>query len=155
MTRSPRTPSSRRAASNCPRSPPSSPTASTSACATRSATTSASPSSRRAEPLAAGVGAPPGVADPSAAPTSRPCIVAVGPLETPGRPRGCGAAGSAPHWQCGGQGFESPQLHPCDQAVLLLEGGLSRSEERRVGKECRSRWSPYHYKKKQILAMDV
>ena len=23
-------------------------------------------------------------------------------------------------------------------------GGLSRSEERRVGKECRSRWSPYH-----------
>ena len=25
----------------------------------------------------------------------------------------------------------------------LLE--LIRSEERRVGKECRSRWSPYHY----------
>src|SRR5256886_13892165 len=23
-------------------------------------------------------------------------------------------------------------------------GGLARSEERRVGKECRSRWSPYH-----------
>ena len=23
-------------------------------------------------------------------------------------------------------------------------GGRSRSEERRVGKECRSRWSPYH-----------
>ena len=23
-------------------------------------------------------------------------------------------------------------------------GALSRSEERRVGKECRSRWSPYH-----------
>src|SRR5258707_10742135 len=23
-------------------------------------------------------------------------------------------------------------------------GGTSRSEERRVGKECRSRWSPYH-----------
>ena len=22
--------------------------------------------------------------------------------------------------------------------------GVSRSEERRVGKECRSRWSPYH-----------
>ena len=22
--------------------------------------------------------------------------------------------------------------------------GMSRSEERRVGKECRSRWSPYH-----------
>src|SRR3712207_2465562 len=25
----------------------------------------------------------------------------------------------------------------------------ARSEERRVGKECRSRWSPYHYKKTQ------
>src|SRR5438876_2358024 len=24
-----------------------------------------------------------------------------------------------------------------------------RSEERRVGKECRSRWAPYHYKKKK------
>ena len=23
-------------------------------------------------------------------------------------------------------------------------GGFTRSEERRVGKECRSRWSPYH-----------
>src|SRR3989449_10235236 len=26
----------------------------------------------------------------------------------------------------------------------LLIGGSMRSEERRVGKECRSRWSPYH-----------
>ena len=25
-----------------------------------------------------------------------------------------------------------------------LTGGKPRSEERRVGKECRSRWSPYH-----------
>ena len=24
------------------------------------------------------------------------------------------------------------------------DGCLDRSEERRVGKECRSRWSPYH-----------
>src|SRR2546426_5530644 len=29
-------------------------------------------------------------------------------------------------------------------ACLLAEGPLKRSEERRVGKECRSRWSPYH-----------
>ena len=34
--------------------------------------------------------------------------------------------------------------------VLMQEGkeaglgSLTRSEERRVGKECRSRWSPYH-----------
>ena len=26
----------------------------------------------------------------------------------------------------------------------LRQGVISRSEERRVGKECRSRWSPYH-----------
>src|SRR2546422_11115879 len=28
---------------------------------------------------------------------------------------------------------------------------LRRSEERRVGKECRSRWSPYHLKKKKRI----
>ena len=27
---------------------------------------------------------------------------------------------------------------------LVLSGLATRSEERRVGKECRSRWSPYH-----------
>ena len=26
----------------------------------------------------------------------------------------------------------------------ILITGATRSEERRVGKECRSRWSPYH-----------
>src|SRR3990167_3248641 len=29
-------------------------------------------------------------------------------------------------------------------ALLLVSLGIMRSEERRVGKECRSRWSPYH-----------
>ena len=29
----------------------------------------------------------------------------------------------------------------CEQEVVL---NTTRSEERRVGKECRSRWSPYH-----------
>ena len=28
--------------------------------------------------------------------------------------------------------------------VFAMIEALSRSEERRVGKECRSRWSPYH-----------
>ena len=32
--------------------------------------------------------------------------------------------------------------HPGERAGEELE--LTRSEERRVGKECRSRWSPYH-----------
>ena len=34
-----------------------------------------------------------------------------------------------------------------DENNWFLEGTFdsdSRSEERRVGKECRSRWSPYH-----------
>src|SRR5256885_9822278 len=30
-----------------------------------------------------------------------------------------------------------------------------RSEERRVGKECRSRWSPYHYKKNSEYVVAV
>src|SRR5258707_15457097 len=28
--------------------------------------------------------------------------------------------------------------------ILALKAAIRRSEERRVGKECRSRWSPYH-----------
>ena len=30
------------------------------------------------------------------------------------------------------------------QGLISEERVLTRSEERRVGKECRSRWSPYH-----------
>ena len=45
-------------------------------------------------------------------------------------------------------GFEIPKeilADPrCDLALALEIFYLSRSEERRVGKECRSRWSPYH-----------
>src|SRR5688572_33448643 len=42
-----------------------------------------------------------------------------------------------------------------DHAIRHLQGTFhedpenERSEERRVGKECRSRWSPYHKKKKK------
>src|SRR2546425_13333396 len=45
-----------------------------------------------------------------------------------------------------GQGaafVRAPVLDRVD-AVLTAEDGDLRSEERRVGKECRSRWSPYH-----------
>src|SRR3712207_9048152 len=31
-----------------------------------------------------------------------------------------------------------------EYAFKIMRDGTSRSEERRVGKECRSRWSPYH-----------
>jgi len=30
------------------------------------------------------------------------------------------------------------------KGMVLAMLGRNRSEERRVGKECRSRWSPYH-----------
>src|SRR3712207_7758778 len=36
------------------------------------------------------------------------------------------------------KGVQWPRLTPADVQNLI------RSEERRVGKECRSRWSPYH-----------
>src|SRR6266496_4811171 len=36
------------------------------------------------------------------------------------------------------------QLRSAPWLFGLLFGALRRSEERRVGKECRSRWSPYH-----------
>src|SRR5438309_2953582 len=37
-----------------------------------------------------------------------------------------------------------------DHEVQLRRQGKTRSEERRVGKECRSRWSPYHEKEKKV-----
>src|SRR5438034_9369519 len=36
-----------------------------------------------------------------------------------------------------------------DMDVFIVRTS-GRSEERRVGKECRSRWSPYHLKKKDM-----
>src|SRR6266542_6846375 len=42
----------------------------------------------------------------------------------------------------------SPSRRSCASAPRWRRGrSRSRSEERRVGKECRSRWSPYHEKK--------
>ena len=41
-------------------------------------------------------------------------------------PRRTGLNAIMTAWQCGGQGFESPQLHPSDQAVLRFGGGLRR-----------------------------
>ena len=39
---------------------------------------------------------------------------------------------------------ELPKYYCGFTACYRKEAGLTRSEERRVGKECRSRWSPYH-----------
>ena len=52
-------------------------------------------------------------------------------------------------WACGRASVYDGENHytftdqPID--VAIIGGGpAGRSEERRVGKECRSRWSPYH-----------
>ena len=36
------------------------------------------------------------------------------------------------------------QIAAVEAAMTQTQDALTRSEERRVGKECRSRWSPYH-----------
>src|SRR5260370_41643528 len=38
----------------------------------------------------------------------------------------------------------TPEMEQQLDSLLGQIQGRSRSEERRVGKECRSRWSPYH-----------
>src|SRR5258707_5734057 len=57
---------------------------------------------------------------------------------------------------CALNGERSPMKRPSGvlAAETMTTGSeaaamASRSEERRVGKECRSRWSPYHQKKKE------
>ena len=42
------------------------------------------------------------------------------------------------------QAQEVPSWDSCEFLDLWFTGMEGRSEERRVGKECRSRWSPYH-----------
>src|SRR5260370_31244928 len=42
-----------------------------------------------------------------------------------------------------------PASRLIDQRIRDLGGW--RSEERRVGEECRSRWAPYHLKKKSVI----
>src|SRR5437667_12351000 len=57
------------------------------------------------------------------------------------RPEGALSAGAALPNTCTFSGLPHQPL----RAYISI-----RSEERRVGKECRSRWSPYHEKKKKI-----
>src|SRR3712207_9348111 len=52
-------------------------------------------------------------------------------------------AGLFPHTRKGGWPMRRASLLAVVGAVLLV-AFAGRSEERRVGKECRSRWSPYH-----------
>ena len=43
-----------------------------------------------------------------------------------------------------GSNFVHYMLKKYPEILLVNLDKLTRSEERRVGKECRSRWSPYH-----------
>src|SRR5438034_4432544 len=46
--------------------------------------------------------------------------------------------------------LEDARSTPIEVSLTLLTTVHDRSEERRVGKECRSRWSPDHEKKKRM-----
>src|SRR3546814_13955309 len=56
---------------------------------------------------------------------------------------------------------DAARLIMWEDADVMVAGGAeaARSEERRVGKECvstcRSRWSPYHSKKKKVEAKEL
>ena len=43
-----------------------------------------------------------------------------------------------------GKSYPDGTAEKCKACDAVLLGAVGRSEERRVGKECRSRWSPYH-----------
>src|SRR5256885_4017074 len=47
-------------------------------------------------------------------------------------------------WLAGGQEVRGRLVGLDGGQIVLEHDGGTRSEERRVGKECRSRWSPYH-----------
>src|SRR5437016_12317690 len=46
--------------------------------------------------------------------------------------------------------LEVRKIKVCEKSTRRLSPNV-RSEERRVGKECRSRWWQYHYKKKKTM----
>src|SRR5256886_9872736 len=50
----------------------------------------------------------------------------------------------AQHWKGGGPGMYPIAICLVFAIAVIVDRVQVRSEERRVGKECRSRWSPYH-----------
>ena len=45
---------------------------------------------------------------------------------------------------CGANAYEKKYYFNEEQFKMIPDSIKQRSEEHRVGKECRSRWSPYH-----------
>ena len=70
-------------------------------------------------------------ASPAERAATRPMLSAISAESRPKEKAACVSGGSA----------ERPQFSRTGRA---RQRGRRRSEERRVGKECRSRWSPYH-----------
>ena len=84
----------------------------------------------------------------------------VGYFDTPGYARGVAVAGNYAYVADGSSGLRvisiADPAHPTEVGYYVTLGHaygvavagnyayVARSEERRVGKECRSRWSPYH-----------
>src|SRR5258708_11664106 len=64
------------------------------------------------------------------------------PVSKPNGPGGAKPNAKAPVGQ-GGR-FAAMEAKGMSPALAAFIGRKKRSEERRVGKECRSRWSPYH-----------
>src|SRR2546425_11015986 len=66
-----------------------------------------------------------------------------------------GSVGSTCSTSCGAAPTQEHSSDACPSSGKAMAGGLlsARSEERRVGKEGRSRWSPYHLKKKKKRAV--
>src|SRR3989475_117990 len=87
---------------------------------------------------------------------ARPPVAAGGNLT--GKAQPADAATRPPAWGHGATPepatAKSPGFEPARAMLVMLRVAVpllvrvTRSEERRVGKECRSRWSPDHYKKK-------
>src|ERR1039457_1771461 len=73
------------------------------------------------------------------------CCPAVNTRRAVARHRTHRAAGNSSH-HSNRESARLPAGHARDHPWRRSRGS-TRSEERRVGKECRSRWSPYHYKK--------
>ena len=58
----------------------------------------------------------------------------------------CGCQSSCPNMGTGCQNAGNTMMNTCGCGCNNMNScnNMNRSEERRVGKECRSRWSPYH-----------
>src|SRR5574340_1843402 len=62
-------------------------------------------------------------------------------IKTGGCAEDCGYCPQSAHFDTG---VQAGKLLPLEEVVEAARAAKIRSEERRVGKELRSRWSPYH-----------